>query len=503
MKFQSALLRLFGSNVLLTVANLGRDVSVATMFGAATKSDVFFLAISIPVFFSMANGTAFRSVAVPALGRAVAAGEGIFAAVAQRLILINTFGILAVAGVLGVTALIAWAAIRGAPQSTTSAMIPLLIAILPMYVMASVVEAIQGPLQVRGHFLAPGLLRLGLPVGIIAGAAMSGGTSIYSTAVGGTIAALSALGMATFFLSKEKMLPGRITRPLPEDIRYATVDGYRALILSNLIAGANPIINQWLASPLGPGAISQVGYANRLIVGIAALVLAALGPLLLIQFSKYVSAGDAKAIKQTYNQFTRATFWLGSLATLTIWLTSDLVIGLLYQRGAFNAADTRIVTQLMNIFALQLPFYWSGISGGMLVCALSLNSFFVVQGIILVAVNFVGSLLLMRVIGVHGLALSTVIVGFAGFAMLQGFLIKYGHVELSRRELFEAVGSAALLTACGLCIWSFHLRIAPDSTRGQIAAGVMMLAAVATVTWLLARAAFRGRGLSIHSATDQ
>ena len=71
-----------------------------------------------------------------------------------------------------------------------------------------------------------------------------------------------------------------------------------------------------------------------------------------------------------------------------------------------------------------------------------------------------------------------------------------------RRDLLEATGSAALLIACGLCIWSFHLRIAPDSTRGQIAASVIMLAAVATVAWFLARAAFRSRGLSIHSATE-
>ena len=178
------------------------------MFGAATKSDVFFLAISIPVFFSMANGTAFRSVAVPALGRAVAAGEGSFAAVAQRLILMNAFGILAVTAVIGIAALFAWAAVRGAPQSTITVMIPFLIAILPMYAMTAMVEAVQGPLQVRGHFLVPGLLRLGLPVGIITGALMSRGASIYSTAIGGTVAAFSALGTAIYFLSKRTCCPG-------------------------------------------------------------------------------------------------------------------------------------------------------------------------------------------------------------------------------------------------------------------------------------------------------
>jgi putative peptidoglycan lipid II flippase len=502
-RFKSALLSLFGSNVLLTLANLARDVSVATMFGAAAKSDVFFLAISVPVFFAMAHGNASRSVAVPALGRAMAAGDEVFLSVARRLVLTNTAGIVAVAGILSIGALIAWSASGGAVHARASAVVPFLIAILPMYVMSTVVESAQGPLQVRGHFLVSGLLRLGLPLGIVAGALMSGGGSIYGTAVGGTLAALGVMGAAAYYLSKEKMLPRGATHPLPADIRRMTIDGYCALMLANLIAGANPIINQWMASPLGPGAISQVGYANRLIVGVAALVLSALGPLLLIEFSKSVGTGDSNAIRRTYNQFTMATFWLGTLATVAIWLSSDLAVYLLYQRGAFKADDTRVVNQLLDVFALQLPFYWAGISGGTLVMALSLNRFFLLQGVILVAVNIVGNFALTRVIGVVGLALTTAIVSFAGFTMLQIYLTRRGHVGLPRGQVLEAIGAGALLAICALAIRRFHLQVALDSTLGQIAAALTLLAVVATISMLRARVAFKDRTSSVQVTAAQ
>ena len=105
MNLRGAFLGLLAGNILVTVANLLRDVTLAGAFGAGVESDVLFLAISIPVFLVTVGTGAFRSIVVPALGRAIVSTAARFQALANRFLLV---AVVVTAGIVMALALLAF-----------------------------------------------------------------------------------------------------------------------------------------------------------------------------------------------------------------------------------------------------------------------------------------------------------------------------------------------------------------------------------------------------------
>ena len=66
-KILTAMTRMMSGNVLLTLLNLMRDLSIAAFFGATLLSDYYFLAIMFPVFFITVLAGAYRSSTIPFL----------------------------------------------------------------------------------------------------------------------------------------------------------------------------------------------------------------------------------------------------------------------------------------------------------------------------------------------------------------------------------------------------------------------------------------------------
>src|SRR5450755_477407 len=90
----AAVATFLAGNLVVTLCNLFRDVSVAATLGASRSADYFFLAISIPVLVIAVAGGAYRSVVVPFLVRKAAAAHGSFHAAAARLTWLNLAGVI-------------------------------------------------------------------------------------------------------------------------------------------------------------------------------------------------------------------------------------------------------------------------------------------------------------------------------------------------------------------------------------------------------------------------
>jgi putative peptidoglycan lipid II flippase len=86
------------------------------------------------------------------------------------------------------------------------------------------------------------------------------------------------------------------------------------------------------------------------------------------------------------------------------------LIRIVFQRGAFTAADTTVVGHVQAFLSLQIPFYILGQLGVRLISALKRNSVLMVIAGVNLTLNVIFNLILMRYWGVGGIALSTSLV---------------------------------------------------------------------------------------------
>jgi putative peptidoglycan lipid II flippase len=120
----------------------------------------------------------------------------------------------------------------------------------------------------------------------------------------------------------------------------------------------------------------------------------------------------------------------------TVILTGILVVcaqpmvRILFERGSFTAKDTHVVSLVTAFFVLQIPFYVAGILGVRLLNALGMSRSILLICAANLVVNVLGNLLLMRRLGVAGIALTTSLVYLVSGAQVF-FVIRR---ELNRRQ---------------------------------------------------------------------
>jgi putative peptidoglycan lipid II flippase len=180
----------------------------------------------------------------------------------------------------------------------------------------------------------------------------------------------------------------------------------------------NVVINSWLASTLGTGAVSWLAYAFRILfvpIGIFGVALATVS---LPSLSRYAAENDFDGLKRTLNRAVRITVALTMPAAFGLWALGRPLTTLLYQHGHFTALDTMQTSRALAAYTVGLVCY-SGIK--VLVpafYALGDTRTPLVASFISVAVNFGLNLFWMHRLGHVGLALSTGLTAIFNFCQL-------------------------------------------------------------------------------------
>ncbi len=494
-RHEAAVLKLLGSNVAVTLTNLLRDVAIAIAFGASTVTDNFFLAISIPIFLVTVASGAWRSVVLPLLARVLRQGQDTFTRVARRLNGLSIGGIGLIAVVLF---LLAAAALSGgftgapAPAGGTVSLPVFTMLVLPMYCLVAFTELSQAPLQARNRLFVPSLARVGLPVGLIAGALLLGDRlGVLALVPGGTLGALLGAGVVALLLGREGMLPGRATEPLPPDVRHDLRVNFRALVTATSITYLSPLIGQWMANGLGPGAVSYLGYANRLTTGAIMMVTGSVAPVLLGFYATQVAGGGVGTVRGAFVSLSQLFAWIGCGMTLTVWLWSDYVVALVYQHGEFTTGDARAVRVLVDCYALGFPFILAALASNTLISALSRNAVFVPIGIALLVATLVSNFAMMTWFGVAGIALATSLVYGLSLVLLNRYLQGDGGLSLTTAEwLHIAMPFGILALAAAVPLW-WGVRVYADLRLPDVLAALLVLAVFLGVAVLANRAVLR------------
>jgi len=135
--------------------------------------------------------------------------------------------------------------------------------------------------------------------------------------------------------------------------------GFGIVLAGQTLMSFIGIIDPFFAGHLGAGAIASIGYANRVLALILGLGATAVARATLPIFSE-INVWKDRSYRLVI-QWVGILFALGTAAMLISWWLAPWMLRLIFQRGAFTAMDTRVVTEIFCYGLPQLPFYFAGL----------------------------------------------------------------------------------------------------------------------------------------------
>ncbi len=119
----------------------------------------------------------------------------------------------------------------------------------------------------------------------------------------------------------------------------------------------NVLIGVRLASELPEGSVSFLYFADRVNQLPLGVVGAAVGIALLPLLSRQLKAGDMDAARESQNRAIEFAMLLTLPAAAALVVVADPIVTVLFQRGAFDAANAAETGAALAAFALGLPAY--------------------------------------------------------------------------------------------------------------------------------------------------
>jgi len=187
---------------------------------------------------------------------------------------------------------------------------------------------------------------------------------------------------------------------------------------SMLLLSSAELVDQAMAAMLAPGSVAVLGYGNKLPAAVTGLGAAALGTAVLPHFSRLVVTRDWSSVRRVMRTYGRLVLLVTVPFTLVAVWYSEPVVRMLFERGEFGPAATRLVGAIQAMYLLQIPFYILVVMGARLLSAASQNRALMKIAVISTVVNIAGNFVLMRYLGVVGIALSTTLVQVVSFGIV-------------------------------------------------------------------------------------
>jgi putative peptidoglycan lipid II flippase len=125
-------------------------------------------------------------------------------------------------------------------------------------------------------------------------------------------------------------------------------------VISGGITQINIVVGTIIAS-LQAGAVSYLYYADRLYQLPLGIVGVAIGVVLLPDLSRRLAAGDHRSAMDSQNRSLEFGLLLTVPSAVALAVASEPIIRVLFERGAFTAADTAATAPALAAFALGLP----------------------------------------------------------------------------------------------------------------------------------------------------
>lgn len=447
--FRAALIVGFLGLIAKLVATL-KELIIARSFGRGDEVDAFLIAFVLPAF--------VLNIGMSALGAALVP---IFVETRQDHGTETANQLLANMMLLGVVVLVAVAALLGllAPlylpflgHSFSPAKLELtrelLYLLLPWIVFSGVATLAAAVLNASEKFAVPALTPLLtsiVTIGLVMFASWRWG--VFTLAGGAVIGSLMEAALLLRFLKRQGLHFTLRWHGFDERVRSVLAQ-YAPMLTGGILMGMTAVVDQAMAAMLPAGSVAALGYANKIISGMVTLAALALSTATLPYFSRMVAAKDWAGCRHTLKRYSALIVGVTVPFTLLVIGFSRPIVRFLYQRGAFTAADTELVSWVQVCYAIQIPFYVWSMLFVRFITSIRRNDVLMYVSAVNLTLDIVLNLVLMRVWHVAGIALSTSIVYIVLLLMVSIWSVRF----LAQKHMYPLPATEAETTQKPTCV---------------------------------------------------
>lgn len=424
-KVAKATIGLMIATILAKVLGFGRELVLASSYGASMYSDAYLTAMNIPLVIFTIIGTTLGTVLIPMyfevnseLGekKALNFTNNIFNIVIVICILLAILGLIFTEPLVKIFAMgFEGQTLKIAIDFTRITIIGIVFTGLS-YVMTSY-------LQINNNFTVPGLVSVPKNVIIITSIMLSVMYNPYIM-IWGTL-----LGIATEFLFQ---LPFAIKSGYKYQPYINVKDKYikkmlwliGPVLIGVAVNQINTMVDRTLASTLVEGSISALNYANKLNGFVMALFITSVGAVIYPMLSKLSSEENKEKFTSSVVKSINSVILLVIPISIGAIVLATPIVKFLFQRGEFDARATNMTTIALIMYSIGMVAFGLRDILGKVFYALQDTKTPMINGVIAMSMNIVLNIILVRDLELAGLALATSISAIVCIFLLFGGLKK-------------------------------------------------------------------------------
>ncbi len=413
-----------------------RDIMMAHTFGLGASLDNFFIALLIPMFVVTVLGLPLGAVFVPTYlekrERDSEASAKTFVTSTTTWISMALF-IVCIALYLTGPALFPLLGLKSANQNLTE-LTKLFDLALPILLFSGLVIMGNAVLNAKGRAVLTSSAQLVVPVSAIVALVFFGKEyGIKSVMYGMVVGQLLNLAVIQYYLKRQQVSLWPAGRYLNakkwlSDGGSSLLAQYVPLIVSAFFISAAAPVATVLAMSLPEGAVSAFNLGNKVVLFVTSLVGTAVSTVMLPYFSAMVSKNNIISARRELSLFLLFATFITIPCSAIIYFWAAPIVHYIFEGGVMGGDAVSEVTRVMQFSIVQLPFF---------VCNALLLKFATatkhVLAISVVAfvgmvVSIIASMILMRHMGVAGIALGMTVSMLLSTILLVLVLVRYGHI---------------------------------------------------------------------------
>jgi putative peptidoglycan lipid II flippase len=473
-----------GATMISRVTGLLRDIMIAAALGAGPLADIFVVAFRLPNLFRrlFAEG-AFSAAFVPLYARRLEAdGEVAARQFAAKVlsVLLAALLIFTAAAQIFMPALV-MAIAQGFTQDPTQFDLAVYHARItfPYLVFMSLLAFYAAILNARGSFFAPAFAPVLLNLVLIA--SLAAAAFLQAMPLGFLIWGVALAGAVQFLWVVIAAARRGITVPLARPQLDGDVRKLWRLAVPGILAAGIGQINLLIGTSIATaqsGAAAWLYYADRLYQLPMGVIGVALSVALLPSLARDLAAGDDTKARASQSQAVFFAMVLTIPASAGLFILSDPLVQLFFERGAFATADRAATALAVRAFCLGLPAF--------VLIKIVQPAFFaredtrspLIDGACGVVLNIALSLALFDSLGHLAIALATSAAGWLTLCFMFIRIYARGYWRFDRPLVVHLVGQllAALVMAMALSYAQAH--VPPPTGFGPLLVYVLALVGV-------------------------
>jgi putative peptidoglycan lipid II flippase len=408
-KILRAAVSITAAGLVVKLAATFKEIVVAGVYGRSDAMDAFLAAFLIPNLLINLIAESMNQALIPTLIR-VRLQQG--HARAQELLsssmLMTSLLLVAATAAMAALARIYFPLVASnfSPNKFELA-IRLLYVLLPCVVLGGIASNCTAVLNTMGRFARPALAPILIPACVIGSTlALHRALGIWALALatlaGTALHALTvAAGMHRNGFAFRMRWKGR------DEATREVTHQFGPVLLSSVVASGGLLVDQAMAAMLPAGSVSALVFAGRFVNVAVALLASSISSAVAPYLSELVARQDWAACRFTVRIWSVRSAAISVPFAIALIFGAHSLVRLTLQHGAFCARDTGVVAPTLAMYAIQIPFFVVSRVFYRFVIAMRRTDLVFYCGGINLVLDIALNLLLMRSMGVAGIALAT------------------------------------------------------------------------------------------------